>query len=129
MLEVALHALCHSGLAPQALPACNGSTCEWVRRVADCLKQQTCRAAVLFCDDPELACCVANKVAGIRAAAVSSVPQATRALQQLGANLLIVEMAGRTYYEFKALLGLAGAAPCPPGIACTLTELDGHAHR
>jgi ribose 5-phosphate isomerase RpiB len=84
---------------------------------------------VLFCEDPELASCVANKGAGIRAAAVSSVAQATRAVAQLGANVLVVEMAGRTFFEFKALLGLAGAATCPDAVACTLTELDGHAHR
>jgi hypothetical protein len=129
MLEVALHALQRSGAMPHALPACNGSTCAWVRHIAECLGRENCRAAVLFCDDPELACCVANKVAGIRAAAVHSVAQAARALEQLGANLLIVEMAGRTYFEFKVLLGLAGVGTCPPEIACTLTELDGHAHR
>jgi hypothetical protein len=129
MLEVALHALRRAGSVPQALPACNGSTCAWVRDIAECLSRQTCRAAVLFCDDPELACCLANKIAGIRAASVSSVAQANRALEDLGANLLIMEMAGRTYFEFKALLALVGSATCPPGIACALTELDGHAHR
>jgi hypothetical protein len=129
MLEVALRALHRAGTMPHVLPGCNGSTSAWVRRIAECLGREDCQAAVLFCDNPELACCVANKVAGIRAAAVHSVAQAARALDQLGANLLIVEMAGRTYFEFKALLGLAGAGTCPPEIACTLTELDGHAHR
>jgi hypothetical protein len=129
MLEVALQAMRRTGSVPQPLPACSGSTCAWVRNIAECLGRQTCGAAVLFCDDPELACCVANKFAGIRAASVSSVSQANRALVDLGANLLIVEMVGRTYFEFKALLALAGSAACPPGIACALTELDGHAHR
>jgi ribose 5-phosphate isomerase RpiB len=85
---------------------------------------------VLFCRDACLACCVANKVPGVRAAAVWTVGQATRALDQLGANLLAVEMADRTYFECKELLRLccAGSA-CPPGVACILQELDGHAHR
>jgi hypothetical protein len=128
MLETALKSLTRIGSAPQTLPASNGSTCEWVRRIAGSLHAGTCQRAVLFCEDPELACCVANKVPGIRAATVTCLAQATRALRQLGANLLIVEMKGRTFFEFKALLMLAGAA-CPPAVASTLTELDGHAHR
>jgi hypothetical protein len=130
MLEVALRALSRNGGATLALPACNGSTCDWVRGVAECLRKGQCRAALLFCEDPELASCVANKVAGIRAAAVQTVPQAARALEQFGANVLVVEMAGRTFFEFKELLRLAGnGTVCPPGVACVLGELDGHAHR
>ena len=130
MLEVALRALTRDGISSQGLPECNGSTCDWVRGVAECLRNGQCRAAILFCEDPELACCVANKVAGIRAASVQSVAQATRAVEQLGANVLVVEMAGRTFFEFKELLRLAGnGTVCPPGVACVLGELDGHAHR
>ena len=59
-----------------------------------------------------------------------TVTQAARALEQLGANLLVVEMAGRTYFECKEILRLCGdGAACPPGVACILQELDGHAHR
>jgi hypothetical protein len=88
--------------------------------------------AVLFCDDAGLACCVANKVPGVRAAAVWTVARANRALHQLGANLLIAETAGLTFYECRELLRLCcdcTPAPCPPGVACVLEELDGHAHR
>jgi hypothetical protein len=132
MLLAALRSLARDGASPEPLPECNGDSCSWVRRVAECLQSGTCRTAVLFCDDPGLACCVANKVPGVRAAAVGTVAQAERALAQLGANLLVVEMAGRTYYEFRALLrlcGMRGPAACPPGVACVLQELDGHAHR
>jgi hypothetical protein len=130
MLQVALRAVCGNGSAPQTLPACEGETCDWVRRVAECLQSGRCRTAVLFCSDACLACCVANKVPGVRAAAVATVPQATRALAQLGANLLVVEMADRTYFECREMLRLCGAgAACPPGVACILEELDGHAHR
>jgi hypothetical protein len=132
MLQAALRSSCRAGTSPQPLPECNGDACSWVRRVADCLRDGTCRTAILFCDDPGLACCVANKVPGVRAAAVWTVAQAERAVEQLGANLLVVEMAGRTYYEFRELLRLCRTrmpAACPPGLACVLEELDGHAHR
>lgn len=131
MLQVALRALGRDGGSPATLPECNGDACAWVRRVAECLRTGACGTAVLFCDDPVLACCVANKVPGVRAAAVWTVPQAERAVAQVGANLLVVEMAGRTYYEFRELLRLCCRTPaaCPPGVACVLQELDGHAHR
>jgi hypothetical protein len=130
MLQVALHAVCRNGSAPQELPACDGEPCGWVRRVAECLRSGRCRTAVLFCGDTCLACCIANKVPGVRAAAVGTVAQAHRALDQLGANLLVVEMAECTYFECRELLRLCcDGAACPPGVACVLQELDGHAHR
>jgi hypothetical protein len=50
----------------------------------------------------------------------------------LGANLLAVEMPGRTFFEVRQILHIlcaSGEPVCPPGVACTLTELDRHAHR
>jgi hypothetical protein len=132
MLQVALRSLGRNGVEPQALPTCNGEPCTWFRQVAECLKNGQCQGAVIFCEDPCLACCVANKVPGVRAASVGTVSQAARAVEQLGANLLLVEMAGRTYWEFREILNLCRArtpAACPPGVACVLEELDGHAHR
>lgn len=132
MLQAALRTLRRNGTPPQELPACDGPACDWVRRVAECLHDGTCRAAVLFCEDAGLACCVANKVPGVRAAAVWTVGQGRRAVERLGANLLVVETEGRTFYECKELLRLCcehTPACCPPGVACTLQELDGHAHR
>ncbi len=131
MLEIALRSLLHRGAEPRKLSECHGESCSWVRDVATCLANGDCRAAVLFCADVGLACCVANKVAGIRAVAVEGVNQAARALRNLGANLLVVEMAGRTYYECRQLLRLCQEQPsaCPPRLACVLQELDGHAHR
>jgi hypothetical protein len=131
MLEVALRSLRRQGTEPQLLPTCQGESCVWVRDLAACLARGECHGAVLFCEDAGLACCVANKVAGVRAVAVNGVGQAVRALQALGANLLVVEMAGRTYYECRELLRLCREHPsaCPPGVACVLQELDGHAHR
>jgi hypothetical protein len=131
VLEVALRGLRRQGAEPRVMPQCNGESCTWVRDVAACLASGECRTAVLFCTDAGLACCVANKVPGVRAVAVDGVGQAVRALRNLGANLLVVEMAGRTYYECRELLRLCREHPsaCPPGLACVLEELDGHAHR
>ena len=130
MLQVALRAAHRNGNQPQTLPECDGEACDWVRRVAECLRSGRCRTAVLFCRDACLACCIANKVPGVRAAAVWTVSQAARALEQLGANLLVVEMAERTYFECKEMLRLCcDGAACPPGVACILQELDGHTHR
>jgi hypothetical protein len=129
-LQAALRAVARTGAAPESLPACNGEPCSWICQVAECLRSGRCQAAVLFCKDAGLACCLANKVPGVRAAAVGTVAQAGRALARLGANLLVVEMAGRTFFECRQILSLcrAGAA-CPPEVAALLTELDGHAHR
>ena len=77
-------------------------------------------------------CCVANKVPGLRAVAVTTVSQAARATLTLGANLVAVEMPSRTFFEMRQILGALCRITepvCPPGVACTLQELDGHAHR
>ena len=131
MLQVALHSLRKHGAEPRPLPQCNGEPCVWVRDLAAWLASGECRVAVLFCADAGLACCVANKVPGVRAAAVSSIGEAARALRSLGANLLVVEMTACTYFECRELLRLCREHPsaCPPGVACVLQELDGHAHR
>ncbi len=130
MLQIALRAVHRNGSSPQELPACDGEMCSWVRQVAECLCSGRCRTAVLFCRDACLACCIANKVPGVRAAAVWTVGQVVRALEQLGTNLLVVDMAERTYFECKEILRLCcDGATCPPRVACILQELDGHAHR
>jgi hypothetical protein len=132
MLRVALQALRRDGIDPVPLPGCTGERCPWVRAVAECLGQGTCRGVLLFCADPGLACCVANKVPGVRAVAVWTVVQAAAAVAGLGANCLAIEPRGRTFYELKQMLKLCclrEEPACPPGVACVLQELDGHAHR
>jgi ribose 5-phosphate isomerase RpiB len=87
---------------------------------------------VVFCGDPGLVCCVANKVPGLRAAAAWTVTQAARAALALGANLVAVEMPGRTFFEVRQILRAlcaGGGSGCPGDVARTLGELDGHAHR
>jgi hypothetical protein len=132
-VESAVQSLRRDGLAFAAVSApAESLPCRWAHAVARCISRGECRGGVVFCQDPGLVCCVANKVAGIRAAAVLTVSQAARAALTLGANLLAVEMPGRTFFEIRQILRAVGAASetnCPPGVACTLQELDGHAHR
>ncbi len=105
--------------------------CRWARAAAECIARGECNGGVLFCSDPGLACCVANKVPGLRAVAVTTIAQAARATLGLAANLLVVEMPGRTFFEVRQILRMliTSATTCPAGVACTLQELDGHAHR
>jgi hypothetical protein len=85
---------------------------------------------IVFCRDASLVCCIANKVPGVRAAAVISVAQSKRARETLGPNLFAVETPGPTFHELRQIVRAATApASCPTEIAKTLQELDGHAHR
>jgi hypothetical protein len=87
---------------------------------------------VIFCNDPALVCCVANKLSGVRAAVVTTPQTATRARQTLGANFVAIESPGRTFFELRQILRAIcgnGPASCPDALARTLKELDGHAHR
>ena len=128
-----VQALTRDGLPLKELRAKHeAAPCQWARSVAECVASGECQAGVAFCQDAGLLCCVANKVAGVRAVAVMTIPQALRAQQALGANLLAVEMAGRTFFEVRQILRTAclrGNAGCPAEVAGTLRELDGHAHR
>ena len=128
----AVQGLRRDGVMLKELGACTDAACSWSRALAECVSRGDCRGGVVFCHDPGLVCCVANKVAGLRAVAVVTVAQAAQALLGLGPNLVAVEMPGRTFFEIRHILRslcVAGAAACPDGVACTLRELDGHAHR
>jgi hypothetical protein len=132
LVRSAVQALARDGLRVRELPPAEGVLpCRWARAVAQCVAAGECAGGVVFCEDPGLVCCVANKVAGLRAVAVTTVGQAARATWTLAANLLAVEMPGRTFYEVRQILRLLsdGRSGCPDGVACTLRELDGHAHR
>ncbi|HMC89706.1 MAG TPA: hypothetical protein VKI17_09160, partial [Gemmataceae bacterium] len=100
--------------------------------VAKCVAQGECKGSIVFCHDAGLLCCVANKLAGLRAVPVASAVQAARAGQFLGANLVATEVAGRTFFEIRQILRticVPGELTCPAEVACTLKELDDRAHR
>lgn len=132
MAAAALQAIRREGIKVAELPTANGSAAGWARAVAQCVADGTCCGGVVFCDDPGLLCCVANKVTGLRAVPVVTVGQAARATLTLGANLLAVEMPGRTFFEMRQIMRIlcCGDGPnCPEVVAGLLRELDGHAHR
>jgi hypothetical protein len=131
LVESAVQALEREGVVLRGWPEAQALPCRWAKALAECVARGECAGGVLFCADPGLVCCVANKVPGLRAVPVVTVGQAARATLTLAANLLAVEMPGRTFFEVRQILRtlIATAAPCPAGVTCTLKELDGHAHR
>jgi hypothetical protein len=133
LVASAMQAVRREGLPLKELMG-NGETNSgaWVRTLAECVARGECQGGVLFCADPGLACCVANKVPGLRAVAITTVAEAGRAFLTLCPNIIAVAMPGRTFFEVRQILRVVcrpGPAICPPGVACTLRELDGHAHR
>jgi ribose 5-phosphate isomerase B len=131
-VRCAVQALERDGVTLRELGGAGGVLpCRWSRSLAQCVARGDCDGGVVFCQDPGLVCCVANKVPGLRAVAVCTVGQAAQATLSLAANLLAVEMPGRTYFEVRQFLRTLAAVAndCPDGVACTLRELDGHAHR
>src|SRR5262245_48232032 len=129
MISAAIKATERDGstLTPLDITAASGS---WTRKAA-----QTILAGhlggIVFCGDPASACCVANKIAGMRAAPVANTAQVLRAKKNLGANLFAIEMPGPTFFEVRQMLKaiVTGVARCPEEIANVLKELDGNAHR
>ncbi len=108
-----------------------GPTTTWARSVGEAILRANHVGGVAICNDAGLVCCVANKLSGIRAAAVFSVAQVQRAKASLAANLFAVETSGRTFFELKQMLRTiaTSSGECPAAVAETLQELDGHAHR
>jgi hypothetical protein len=77
------------------------------------------RGAVLFSDQAALEVWRANRVEGVRAAAVSDADGISRAVESLGANLVVIEPLGKSVHELKHLastLRKAGAPVVPAGI-------------
>lgn len=132
MVGTAVQALRREGIALKELTSSSeNSTGHWARALAECVARGECQGGVVFCQDPGLVCCVANKLAGLRAVPVMTVSQTGQALLTLAANLVAVQMPGRTFFEIRQILRLICSpnGGCPDGVACTLRELDGHAHR
>jgi len=128
----AVKALRRGGPILTEMASCDGAPCSWSRALAECVARGECQGGVVFCLDPGLVCCVANKVAGLRAVAIATIAQAAQALRALDPNFVAVAMPGRTFFEIQQILRcLCGPAErtCPEGVARTLRELDGHAHR
>jgi hypothetical protein len=131
LVTSAVRSLEREGVILEPMQACEGSSCDWARNLAECVARGDCLAGVVFCVDPGLVCCVANKIAGLRAVSVLTAAQAARSMTSLGANLLAVEMPGRTFFEVRQIMLSLGRTRtgCPAKVADILQELDGHSHR
>jgi hypothetical protein len=129
-VEAAVRSLRREGLHVREVPL-GSPPCVSARRIAEEIGGGKLMGAVLFCQVPCIVACVANKVPGVRAVMVSTVGQAALATLELAANVLVVEMPGRTYYEVKQFLRIIHETK-PELVsvhAHTLQELDGRAHR
>lgn len=128
MVACAAQAMQREKLPFPELPRWEGNPTAWASAVV----RGDFQGVVLFCNNPALACCMANKVAGLRAAAVTTLAQAALAQATFAPNLVAVEMPGRTFFEIRQILRMfcqAGLPRCPDGTADIFQELDGHAHR
>lgn len=69
------------------------------------------KPAVLLTGQAAVAVCLANRRRGVRAVLAQSVATTMQAVRGVGANLLIVDPAARTWFELNRLIGqfLAGA--------------------
>jgi hypothetical protein len=128
----ALQAVRREGSLLNEMHSCSEPCCVWSRALAQCVAHGECTGAIVFCKDPGLVCCVANKVAGLRAVTIASIAQARQTLLSVGPNFVAMEMPGRTFFEIRQMfrcLCAGMATACPETLACILRELDGHAHR
>ena len=111
----------------QSEAECETLACGLARHAAQVVSRGDSWGAILFCLDPLLVCCVANKVKGIRAAALVSPAQAKRAVNGLGVNLLALEIGKLTFFELRQIIrSICGSPPaCPGTVAGILKELEG----
>ncbi len=129
-VQGAINVLSREGIEFQEIPRGSKDTGNWAKELGTTITAGQCKGAAVFCREPGIFCCVANKIPGIRGVAIASVLQAAKATFELGANLIAVEIPGRTYYEIRSILNLVatGDSCCPAKLRMTLQELDGHAH-
>src|SRR5262245_43151140 len=99
-----------------------------VRWIAEAVAVGRYPGVIVFCREPGLWCCVANKIAGVRAVPAVTVAQTRKALDGLGANWIAVESPGRTYYEIRQILRVCALRPAtmpPPEVSHAIRDLEG----
>jgi hypothetical protein len=77
---------------------------------------QRADCAVLFTRETPAAVCLANRVRGVRAAAAASAREARNAVRSVGANVLMVDPAERSFWELLQIgkaFTAGGPRPCP----------------
>ncbi|MFQ3650075.1 MAG: hypothetical protein SNJ75_07055 [Gemmataceae bacterium] len=109
----------------------HGSPFEWTREIAQSVSLNHLSGGVVFTCVPHVVSCIANKIAGIRAAMVSSIFQLNSATLELQPNFIVVEMPGRTFFEMKQFVRsfLIPTPSLSPELAHLFQELEHHAHR
>lgn len=127
MFSAALAALARDGVT---LAAYEIKQQPWIIAFAEMLIERKA-GGIANVVEPGIACCLANKLSGVRAASVSSVANVKAAKKSLGPNLFVLATQGRTFFELRQIVQtIASDTPlCPPELATSLQELDGHAHR
>ncbi len=127
MFSAAIAALMRDGIV---LTAHEIKQQPWIIAFAEMLVAQKA-GGIANVVEPGIVCCLANKLSGVRAASVSSVANVKAAKKSLGPNLFVLATQGRTFFEVRQILQtIASDTPlCPPELAPSLQELDGHAHR
>ena len=91
------------------------------------MSQQVARGGLLgllLTSKPAAAACLANRRAGVRAAAARDAAETSRAITELGANLLTVDPAGKSLFELRRMTRAflaGGERRCPSHLA---TELN-----
>src|SRR5207244_3646820 len=115
----AIRALERDGIALVTLDVGTRTPIAWARTIAELVARTECLGGIAFCADPGLVCCVANKLAGVRAVAVAGPTQAERARRTLAANLLAIESPGRTFFEIRQMMRAIVGSPsvCPAELA------------
>jgi hypothetical protein len=116
-----------TGPVRQGEAGCETLACGLARHAAEVVSQGDRAGAIVFCVDPLLACCIANKVKGIRAAALVSPTQASQAVKGLGVNFLALGIGQQTFFELRQILRCVcgGPAACPGAVAEILRGLEG----
>jgi ribose 5-phosphate isomerase RpiB len=73
------------------------------------------KMAIVFTRETPAAVCLANRVVGVRAAAAASTRDAKDAVRSVGANVLMIDPAERSFWELMQIAKAfaAGPRPCP----------------
>jgi hypothetical protein len=93
-----------------------GTSVEAAQQAIGILCRGDAVGVVVFTDEPEATACLANRNATVRAAVVTSVPQATSIQRRLGVNLAAINPVGQSFFELRNLLRVvtSGNPTAPP---------------
>jgi hypothetical protein len=119
LVDAAVKALRQEGRTLRAIERGTTPLAIWFKTLAVAVAGGDPSGVVLFCREPGLAACVANKIDGVRAASVSQASQLASLQKSLGPNLLATAIEGRTFFEIRQLLRQATAVEpsCPTDLA------------